>query len=402
MHPLSLGARMSSEIKEIGDLVAALTAKTKEMAATEHVGHFNRLFQQREQIYAAIEALPEGAAALSLLLEDSDPQVQLAVARHCKFKKINLDAALNTLRRLAERRDKIGSEAQSSLDFHLPEPSNPAPQFVPPVFSFLPTPPGCDKTKAEALVGAALHSEQAQEINKFLRPSIRIWPKKSAGSPIGSRFGGLPAVPPDWTWPFAQEEPFVFLAQINCAELGELAKFHNLPDHGLLSFFGDHDEINGIPSNGGAVFYFEDVSGLAVAALPMEEDEPLLTCDMDFYETYELPHPFSNVIEALGFDKEHRDSYFDLYAALAQFGFDENKHLDGNDISKLLGWPDLVQGEVEDLHSGLTRLLLQVGQYRDGTELCGWGSGGLLYFLIRPDDLATGAFDFAELTVQCT
>ena len=206
------------------------------------------------------------------------------------------------------------------------------------------------------------------------------------------------------TWPWLvrndREEPFVFLAQINCAELGELAQSHNLPDRGLLSFFGDHDEINGIPSNGGAVFYFEDASGLALTTLPMEEDEPLPTCDMDFYETYELPHPFSDVITALGFDRELRDSYFDLYKALAQFGFDEKQTQD--DISKLLGWPDLIQGEVEDHHNGLTRLLLQIGQYRDGTELCGWGPGGLLYFLMRPDDLTAAMFDLAELMVQCT
>jgi uncharacterized protein YwqG len=396
---------MSIENTVVGDLVLALIAKTKEMAATDHIGRFNRLFGQRGEIYAAIEASPGGIAALSRLLEDHDPLIQLTVARHCKFKKINLDAALNTLQRLAERHDQIGHEAKSSLEVQLTEASHAVPPFVPPVFSFLPRPPGCNQTKAEEMITAALRSEQAQEIIKqeivqLLRPSIRIWPKKSAGSPIGSRFGGLPAVPPGWTWPFAEEEPFVFLAQINCAELGELAQSHNLPDRGLLSFFGDHDEINGIPSNGGAVFYFEDANGLALTTLPMEEDEPLPTCDMDFYETYELPHPFSDVITALGFDRELRDSYFDLYKALAQFGFDEKQTQD--DISKLLGWPDLIQGEVEDHHNGLTRLLLQIGQYRDGTELCGWGPGGLLYFLMRPDDLTAAMFDLAELMVQCT
>jgi uncharacterized protein YwqG len=391
---------MSIENNVVGDLVVALIAKTKEMAATNHVGRFNRLFGQRDEIYAAIEASPGGIAALSRLLEDHDPLIQLYVARHCKFKKINFDAALNTLQRLAERHDQIGHEAKSSLEVQLTEASHATPPFVPPVFSFLPRPPGCSQIKAEEMIAAALRSEQAQEIVKLLRPSIRIWPKKSSGSPIGSRFGGLPAVPPGWAWPFAEEEPFVFLAQVNCAELGELAQSHNLPAHGLLSFFGDHDEINGIPSNGGAVFYFEDVSGLALTTLPMEEDEPLPTCDMDFYETHELPHPFSDVITALGFDREQRDSYFDLYVALAQFGFDEKQTTD--DISKLLGWPDLVQGEIEDYFGEPPRLLLQLGQYSDGTELCGWGPGGLLYFLMRPDDLTAGKFDLAELMVQCT
>jgi uncharacterized protein YwqG len=131
----------------------------------------------------------------------------------------------------------------------------------------------------------------------------------------------------------------------------------------------------------------------------MEEDEPLITCDMGFYETFELPHPLSNAIETLAFDKEQQHTYCDLYEALAQFGFDESEYLDEDDISKLLGWPDLVQGEID---GGETRLLLQLGQFRDGTELQAWGPGGLLYFMIRPNDLAAWSFDRAELAVQCT
>jgi hypothetical protein len=278
---------------ENGDLVAALRAKTQEMAATEHVGHYNRLFKQREKIYAAIEALPEGAEALRQLFDDPNPQLQLDVARHCKYRKIDLDAALSTLQRLALRADKIGHEAKSSLQFRLPESSGAESEFVPRVFGFLPRPPGCSKTKAEEMIRTAFPSEWAQKIADLLRPAVRIWPNKSAGLPTGSRFGGLPAIPPDWDWPTAEEEPFVFLAQINCAELGPLAKLLNLPDEGILSFFGDHDEINGVPSNGGSVYYFKHTKEFRVSALPMEEDEPLISCDMDFYETFELPHPFS-------------------------------------------------------------------------------------------------------------
>ncbi|MGO9681269.1 MAG: DUF1963 domain-containing protein, partial [Beijerinckiaceae bacterium] len=288
---------------ELGGLVAALIAKTKEMAATDHVGHFNRLFSQREQIYTAIEAYPEAAEALRQLFDDPDPRVQLDVAQHCKYRKIDLDAALRTLQRLAARSDKIGAEAKSSLEVRLPESSGTKSEFVPRVFRFLPRPPSCSKATAEEMIGTAFRSEWAQRIAELLRPAIRIWPSKPAGLPTGSHFGGLPATPPHWDWPFAEEEPFVFLAQINCAELGPLAKLFNLPDKGILSFFGDHDDINGVPSNGGAVYYFKHANELRIAALPMEEDQPLITCDMDFYETFELPHPFSNVIEALGFDK---------------------------------------------------------------------------------------------------
>jgi uncharacterized protein YwqG len=46
--------------------------------------------------------------------------------------------------------------------------------------------------------------------------------------------------------------------------------------------------------------------------------------------------------------------------------------------------------------------LLQLGAFRDGTEHAGWGPGGLVYFMIRPEDLDAQAFDRAELQMQCT
>lgn len=396
---------MADDGEDLNALLAELRAKTEDIAVTEHVGHLNRLFSQREEIVAKIEAHPAGTAALAALLDDGDPKVQLYLALRCKNKKINLDAALRTLQRLATHAGPIGWDAKSTLVFTLPEPAADAPAYVPRTFPFLPRPPGCGRAKAEEMVAAMLASERAQKVLDVLRASIRIWPSEPSGSPLASRFGGLPATPPGWTWPFAEDEPFVFLAQINCAELGALAKSHHLPDRGLLSFFGDHDDINGLPANGGAVYYFEYVSGLAITPAPMEEDEPLITCGMAFYETHEVPHPFSNAAAALGIShaqaREEWDAYFDLYVALAQFGFSDTWRLDENDISKLGGWPDLFQGELE-AYGGRTHLLLQLGQFRDGTDLAGWGPGGLLYFTIRPDDLTAKSVERTELTVQCT
>jgi uncharacterized protein YwqG len=194
----------------------------------------------------------------------------------------------------------------------------------------------------------------------------------------------------------------LFLAQINCADLGPRAESFKLPASGVLSFFGDHDDVNGCGDfNGGAVYYFQDPQILALAPLPLDDFEPLITCDMDFYETLELPHPFSDVVQALDFDGDEKDAYHDLYEVFAQFGFDGKQPLTDMDISKLFGWPDLVQGELE-VNDSAMRVLLQLGEYHDGTELCGWGPGGLLYFMIRPRDLTAWSFGKAELTVQCT
>jgi len=130
---------MSHEDAELDGLVAGLRAKTQEMAATSDAGRYNRLFKQREEIYAAIEALPAGAEALRQLFDDPDPKIRLDVAQHCMYKSISPEAALHTLHRLALRSDKIGDGAKSSLQVRLPKlrssephPSPGGPLFQPP------------------------------------------------------------------------------------------------------------------------------------------------------------------------------------------------------------------------------------------------------------------------------
>ena len=254
------------------------------------------------------------------------------------------------------------------------------------------------------MIKAAFAPQRWQPIIDLLRPAIRIWPKRSSESPIASRYGGLPAAPRSWKWPrLEDEEPLVFLAQINCAELGSLAASLNLPNQGILSFFGHPEDINGAGANGGAVYFFKDLDKLALRRSPIKEDRPPITCDMSFYETNEVPDPASAAFKGLGITREHHrqewDSYYDLYMALARFGFDAVGEKDEYNDSKLLGWPNLVQNEF-DLSP--YRLLLQLGSYHDGTERCWWGPGGLLYFTMKPEHLARFEFNRAELEVQCT
>jgi uncharacterized protein YwqG len=391
---------MSNEDGELDGLIAQLIAKINEIAITEHVGHLNRLFTQKKRIYDAIETLPEGSEALTKLLENPDPIVQLDVAWNYTHRQINLEAVSSVLSRLATRSDKIGAGAKSALQCRPFVSTGASPAFTPRTFPFLPAPRGCNRGEAERIIDAALIPERARQIKTLLRPAIRLWPKKSAGSPTASRFGGLPAVPADWSWPFADEEPLLFLAQINCAELGPLAKTFNLPDHGLLSFFGDSDDVNGCePKGGGNVFYFETTSELRSAALPLDDFEPLITCGVSFYQVHEVPHPYSAMLEALELSDAELQAYGDLYEDVSKFGFYDQPDADDDEISKLLGWPDLIQGEVND---DKTQLLLQIGWYRDGKELECWGPGGTLYFVIKPNDLAQRRFERSELVVQCT
>ncbi len=395
---------MPATREELAAHVGALVDKITEMAATNHVGHYSRLFKHASALYAKIEADPDGFDALRALLDHPDAQVQLDVARHLKF-KLRSDEAFATLERLAQRQDKIGEEAQSSLETKplrvspsqasLPTPVRPA---------FLPLPQGRSRDEATRLIRAHMPGAVVERLLDLLRPSIRLWPQPGSGDPLASRFGGMPAVSTGFAWPFANEEPMWFLAQINCAHLGGMASALGLPSKGLLAFFGDHDDVNGCePTGGGFVCYFPDVNGLAPASPPLEDFEPEISCGMGFYESWELPDAQSETIAPFGFSREERAAYLDLRDEIAGFmKSDDAWRLmkDRDSTSKLLGWPDLIQ--YADIIPSEARLLLQLGEHHDGAKWHSWGPGGLVYFVIRDEDFAASSFECAELDMQCT
>jgi uncharacterized protein YwqG len=389
---------------ELSARVGALVDKLMEMAATDHAGHYNRLFKHAAGLYTEIETDPDGINALRALLDHPDAQIQLDVARHLKC-KLQSDEAIATLERLAQRQDEIGREARSSLAIKpLPVSPSQAPLPTPVRPAFLPLPQGLSRDEAMCLIRAQMPGTIAEPLFSLLRPSIRLWPRPDGGDPLASRFGGMPAVPAGFAWPFAHKEPMWFLAQINCADLGGTASALGLPGKGLLAFFGDHDDVNGCgPVGGGCVRYFAEVNGLAPAALPLDDFEPQISCGVDFYESWELPDADAEAMAPFKFSREERAAYLDLRNEIAGF-----MHTDDawrlmkcrDSTSKLLGWPDLIQ--YADIIPSEARLLLQLGEYHDGAEWHGWGPGGLVYFVIRDADLAAGSFECAELEMQCT
>jgi hypothetical protein len=275
------------------------------------------------------------------------------------------------------------------------------------LFPFEPLPPKCSRTQAETLIRQAFPGKRGDTIVALLRPSIRPWPKQTSDNSSASRFGGMPAVPLGWSWPHESEEPLLFLAQIDCAQVYAAVGPSKLPESGVLCFFGDHDDVTGcFPSGGGKVYRFPDTARLRLAASPLDDFEPLITCGLDFYSHFELPDPKSTAIAPLDLTSDEREIYVRLHKSITMFGYPEPRWT--TDISKLLGWPDLVQNDLgDDMFSSRNpeagaSLLLQIGAYRDGTDLEGWGPGGLLYFTLNWADLAARRFGEAELEVQST
>lgn len=61
---------------------------------------------------------------------------------------------------------------------------------------------------------------------------------KATNAPLGgTRFGGLPDLPPDALWPSSPDGAWTFYAQIDLADIGRGSGLSCLPEKGLLSFF---------------------------------------------------------------------------------------------------------------------------------------------------------------------
>jgi uncharacterized protein YwqG len=252
----------------------------------------------------------------------------------------------------------------------------------------------------------AFPREIAAKLITLARPAVRLWPQPLDARALMtcSRFGGLPAVPKDGSWSTARywSRPRWFIAQINCADLVEFPSTESLPRDGLLSFFGDRDMVMGCDGGGqsNGVFYSPTVSDLDLAVPPTEDFKILPSCGLGLTETMDLPHPFSAEIQRLAFDRASQDRYHDLREAVCNYGVDVERYSE-LDRSKLLGWPDLVQGEL-GINENWSQLLLQVGHYDNGVERWDWGPGGVVYFVIAGEHLSARRFERVICDMQGT
>jgi uncharacterized protein YwqG len=218
-----------------------------------------------------------------------------------------------------------------------------------------------------------------------------------------SRLGGTPLAPPDWEWPTFEDEPMLFVGQIDCAELRGLPGAELLPPHGVLAFFGDHDAVQGGDSLGmSAVYHWPEADRLVAAQPPIE---PILTfpaCAMAPRPILDLPHPFSHAVSKLQLGKDERDAYFDAWLEIREHGI-PRECVRYAGFSKLLGWPHLLQNDLWRFESeDDARLLLQVDSYCNGETLHGWGTGGNLYYLLPECDLRARFYDNCDFEGQFT
>jgi uncharacterized protein YwqG len=275
------------------------------------------------------------------------------------------------------------------------------------------TPPdGMTRAGLEALVRAAFPGADGDAMLALAQPTLRLWSQTlpAEALPTLSRLGGLPCAPARWRWPRYEGDPLLFLGQINCADLAGLAAAEALPARGLLAFFGHYGAVNGCGVDSPkqwAVHHWPEVASVAPVAAPVGYRGALPECALRFFQSWSLPFPGGYAAERFdvkGPRTPRWDAYWDLVAALRNDGAPE-RPADLIEVSKLLGWPDLVQNDFWVYGEGAKldwRLLLQLGSYENGSTQHCWGPGGTLYFFTPASALKQPRSEQILLQVQVT
>lgn len=280
--------------------------------------------------------------------------------------------------------------------------------------------------------------EIEQKLIEMCRNSIRLNISDRPEQMIGaSRFGGVPDVPADFVWPVFETDtyddkeikarPLSFIAQFNCEEIAPLDTEGLLPETGVLSFFYEMDSMRwGFdPRDKGCarVFWFEDVSALAPARVPEDLAEYFRFPTLQITAERELSYPNG---EDFTLEPDASWDWDDFNETLAMLGAE-----DPDNCSKLLGWPDQIQGNMTMecefisrgyyLGSGWDKVTPEDRQYAEQTSQENWrllfqldtvesenddfelmfGDCGRIYFYIRKEDLLAKRFDRVWLILQC-
>lgn len=282
---------------------------------------------------------------------------------------------------------------------------------------------------------SAVNLKLKEMLEKLSRNSIVLEISNPGSESKGAtRFGGHPDVPPGFIWPtfkgencesIVKERPLSFLAQFDCSQLSPLDHENLLPKHGLLSFFYEVDSQRwGFdPQDKGCarVYWFDNLDNLMPAPFPedLEEDFkfPVLSITAKSAPSVPSYEDFTEVYP------DYEDDDDNLYDILMDAVPEQQ--------SKLLGWPDTIQGSMFaecDLVSqgyylgdsaGWDKVPSDIREYALKTSSDRWillfqldtvesddfelmfGDCGRIYFFIQRHDLEEKRFDRIWLISQC-
>lgn len=254
-----------------------------------------------------------------------------------------------------------------------------------------------------------------------------------------SKIGGKPDLPKDFQWFYYEGEdykkivenrPLSFLMQINCEEVHKYDKESLLPEKGMLYFFYELFTMTWgfSPQDRGSakVFYYDgEIEDLVPADFPedMEKDCIIPESKIDFESMNDYPIDFLDYYDPDDSDEEMDRKEKEFEKELDELGYKA-------DTTKLLGHPEIIQGEYWEECEGVAGkniyygsapikygsdevkksikenakdwiLLMQMSELEIGDYGLYFGDSGKIYFNIRKEDLKNKNFDNVWLILQC-
>ena len=279
-----------------------------------------------------------------------------------------------------------------------------------------------DKDGVKAAFVAAGLSRLLKDIDLLAKDSIRLYttPAGKYDISIGaSRIGGVPDVPPGFTWPVWRGVPQSFIAQIYLNDVHQYDTNGTLPLRGMLWFFYDakQETYGADPADRGgwSVMFSEDYAGLQRIAAPanLPAVSQFKACTIRFASEVTLSQ--SPKLDIPDFD--WTDDEIHKYETLLSTFPNPDDHAALH--NRLLGNPETIQDdmrlECQLASHGVTdindpraarlskgakewQLLLQI----DTDERIGmrWGEAGTIYYWITESDLQKHDFDDTWLVLQ--
>lgn len=386
-----------ARVQKILSLQAELTDMDRDAWSLDFsVSRWNRLCEHQTGEFARIAGEPH---LLRFLLNHPEPEVAFSTAFFCGWHAILFDEAEALARTFASNEGVAGEKARKWLELRPQMIAAPRPLSVEPKKTqarvFPPAPPSRSRGSALALIDTHL-PHRAADLIPLLRRSIGLWPQAVGGDPLASRLGGRPVLGKGRHWPEGEDEPLLFIGQINLVDLHAAMGDTRLPKEGVLQVFGHPDDLCGsFPTGLCDVVVRTDLEG-EPQRQPPDGVQELISCGLAFHEVYELPHPLSADALALDLTAAEAAAYRELIMALT--GRPVSSCSSPPAPSKLFGWPDLLQEDWPDS----ANLLIQIGELTDGISTEGWGPGGTVYVVLNDEEVRDGRFVGAEVVVQVT
>lgn len=261
---------------------------------------------------------------------------------------------------------------------------------------------------------------------------ISYEPLEQGTDQLRSKIGGRPELPQGFQWPYYEGEsfdnvtenrPLSFMAEIYLSETAEYDTEGLLPSKGVLCFFYEMESqkwgFDPLDLGCSRVFYFENEEELAECGFPgdLEGDYQFPEFRLSFKQSVSLPSYADFPDEDADFDWDDYNELREAYGCPSE----------DCDVTKLLGYPDVIQNPMEQQCEAVARgyydggarqvpeeleeevlkagrdwrLLFQMGTIEHEEFELMFGDCGHIYFWIREKDLAERNFDKAWLILQC-